>query len=342
MQKLHTGFQPAKRLKESFLRLNYREVSLDYRGLTCDPAIKPHLEIVPTRFLDGYHLALGSQTLDELVTRLDEEIESAFQGFAYEGAAMYLALMDFISPLKGRRVHEFLGGLGQTHDYIICIGIGFAIARIPWARRNAVGYALQYPPGYAALVLDGYGFHEGFFHSNQVIDRCERRSGLEGDPGRCFDVGLGRALWFVKGASPERLYDAIERFPLERRADLWVGLGLACAYAGSAYADMEAYTEALQRLKAYAGSYQHHLGLGVIFAAETRRKANNPTVWAERACETILHTSFAEGSQLGWETWCQLQAELRGRPHQEIAFQMYLQVCARIIEQLQAPDLRLL
>jgi hypothetical protein len=294
---LATGF------KHTFFRLDYKEVPLDRRGIVCDPAIKPHLEHVLTRFMDGYNMALASASQTELVARLDREIELNFQGFAYEGAAMFLALMDYLTPWKRNRVNEFLMGHGKSHDYIICIGIGFAVARIPWARRNAVSYAARYPAGFAGLVLDGFGFHDGFFHSARTIDRRERPKGLSGYPGRCFDAGIGRSLWFVMGASPERLHATIQRFSQDRQADLWAGLGLACTYAGSAYQDLNQYESVLKRLMEYAGPYRQQLGFGVACAAGTRLKANNPTAWTACACETILDMSYVDAGQLVNDTW---------------------------------------
>jgi hypothetical protein len=327
-------FDPITWGKRTLFRVPYQETSLDYQGFECDQTIKPHLEEILTRFLDGYHLALNSDSLAELAQRLDSEIALALRGFAYEGAGMSLAIMDYVTPWKQNRVQEFIAGHGKSHDYIICIGAGFAVARLPWTRRNAMHYARRYPPGLAALVLDGYGFHEGFFHSARVIDRCERPQSLTGYGGRCFDAGLGRALWFVKGASPERLRDALQHFTQERRADLWAGLGLACAYAGSAYPDLKQFTSVLERLMEYAGPYRRQLELGVVFAAATRCKGHNPTAWTTHACEVVLRLPYLESASLGLDMWNSITEEEQRCPEPDRSLLKHQLVNERVMRQL--------
>jgi hypothetical protein len=320
-------------LKERIFGLKYKQVFLN--GIECEPAVKSGLEEILVRFLDGYQLALESQNQVVLAQRLDSEIEPPLLGFAYEGAGMFLALMDFLTPWEQNRAKRFISGPGFSHDFIISVGAGFALARIPWARRNAIRYALRYPPGLASLVLDGYGFHEGFFHSSWVVDRCERPMGLAGYPGSCFDAGIGRAIWFVKGASPDRTKDTIENFPVGRQADLWAGLGLACAYAGSVYPALDQYESVLERLADYSGCFRSRLELGIVFAAGTQCKANNQTTWTTRACNTILGMSFADAARVALDTWNDVAAELKSRPADQIGFILYQRFTERVLVRLE-------
>lgn len=324
----------AHTIKQRVLYLGYREVPLQRRGIICDPAIKPQLELALRRFLDGYHLALASTTTADLARRLDAEIEPNFQGFAYEGAAMFLAIMDYLTPWQPSRVDAFLAEHGADHDYLISVGIGFAIARIPWARRSPLRYALRYPPGLAGLVLDGYGFHEGFFHSARTIRRGERPRGITGYAARCFDAGIGRSLWFVCGADPERLRDTIRRFDAARQPDLWAGVGLACTYAGSAYQDLAQYETILRRLVAHAGPHTPQLAFGVACAAGARIKAGNATAWTARACETILDLPAAEAGALVNDSWAAANAEVAGRPRGAVGLRVHQTVNERIIARL--------
>jgi hypothetical protein len=195
-------------------------------------------------------------------------------------------------------------------------------------------YARRYPPGLAALVLDGYGFHEGFFHSQRVIDRCQRPQSLTGYAGRCFDAGLGRALWFVKGASPERLRDAVQHFSQERRADLWTGIGLACAYAGNVYPDLGQFTSVLERLTEYARPYRRQLELGVVCAAATRYKGHNPTAWTTHACEVIVRLPYLQSACLCLDIWNSIREEDQGQPRQDMSLLKHQLVNEYIMRQL--------
>jgi enediyne biosynthesis protein E3 len=308
-----------------------------YPPLDCDPAVRPHLERILANFVDGYHLALASETTAQLVRRLDE-MEPDARGFAYEGAGMLLALMDLITPWKQDRVHTFLAGAANSHDYIVCIGVGFALARVPWSRCAPQRFARRYGAGYAALVLDGFGFHEGFFHAADCFDGQRRPAGLgklDGLAARCFDAGLGRALWFVRGASPERIRETILGFPDLRQGDLWAGLGLAAAYAGSAYPNLDFYAGVLRRLAEYAGPHQSRLKLGVVFAAETRRKGANPTPWTRVACEDLLNMPFEEAAHLGLAAWESACCDLNGRSGPQAVLQVHRLACDRVVARLE-------
>src|SRR5262245_60127955 len=85
------------------------------------------------------------------------------------------------------------------------------------------------------LAVDGYGFHEAYFHHPRRVTLGEGPRRLTGYERRAYDQGLGRGMWFVEGADVGRLSDTIRRFAESRRADLWGGAGLACAYAGGVY-----------------------------------------------------------------------------------------------------------
>ena len=122
---------------------------------------------------------------------------------------------------------------GDAHWYMMHVGAGWAVARLPWARRNFERAMRRYHPLYRWLMLDGYGFHEGFFYTERV--RSTRRMPprrLSHHAARVFDQGLGRSMWFSQGADPERIVRVIRALPVNRQADLWSGVGLAASYAG--------------------------------------------------------------------------------------------------------------
>ncbi len=123
------------------------------------------------------------------------------------------------------------------------VGIGWLLARLPGGiqgylrRLQQVGAKGLSPlqkldPLLGWLAIDGYGFHQGYFHWRKYIQGILPPKNLSGYSCRVFDQGLGRSLWFVKGANIHAIEEAIAQFQPQRRADLWSGIGLACGYAG--------------------------------------------------------------------------------------------------------------
>jgi hypothetical protein len=131
------------------------------------------------------------------------------------------------------------------------------------------------------LAIDGYGFHQGYFLWPESVERQRVPRLLSGYQRRVFDQGLGRSLWFVEGAEVERIATTIGRFDRARHADLWSGVGLACAYAG------EVDRPVLDRLRVLAGSHQPQLAQGVAFAAQARERAGNPAGHTHLACQVV-------------------------------------------------------
>lgn len=265
------------------LAMPLSEASFERRGFWWkDNAVRTHLECIGGSFLCGYNLALENPGGEALTTGLNQ-VEHEFRGFAYEGAAMALALLDQLAPWKQRRLQSFIDGPASSHIYMAYVGAGWSLARLPIRRKSSLA---RPHPLLRWLELDGYGFHEGFFHWPKYI-RDLRRPRLKGYAARAFDQGLGRSLWFVEGADVERIAAAVEKFPVTRRADLWSGVGLACGYAGGAD---RAGVETLRKL---ARSYQSQLAQGAAFAAKTRQLAGNVTSNTECVCNVLCGRSAA-------------------------------------------------
>jgi enediyne biosynthesis protein E3 len=112
------------------------------------------------------------------------------------------------------------------------VGAGWALARLPGCAGASIPLFPSSIPLARWLALDGYGFHQGYFYWPESVRRQAVPRGVNGYARRAFDQGLGRSLWFVEGAETAQIASAISAFPQARRADLWSGVGLACAYAG--------------------------------------------------------------------------------------------------------------
>jgi hypothetical protein len=266
------------RLRQHLLGISADEASFTYRGFTpTAPHRQQQLERLGRTFVVGYNAAIRLAEPDVIVPHLDAVAEER-RGFAFEGAAMGFALLDLVLPWPGQRFAGFLAGPASQHIYMAYVGAGWALARtspvLSW-RLGPLDPLLRW------LMYDGYGFHAGYFHHHDAIDRQRRPGALRGYARNVFDQGLGRAMWFAKGADIRAVAATALRFPEHRRADLWSGIGLAAAYAGG----LEA-TE-LAVLADAAGPYRGELCQGAAFAAKAREHAGNPAPHTELACRAF-------------------------------------------------------
>jgi hypothetical protein len=135
------------------------------------------------------------------------------------------------------------------------------------------------------LVVDGFGFHEGYFRPRAMIHgkRTPALSSLEAR--RAFDEGLGRALWFVECADGPRVAARISTFASARQQDLWAGVGLAATYAGGCN------TGTLQYLRNQSGEWVSLLAQGSAFAAKARQLAGLQAPHSDHACEILCGCS---------------------------------------------------
>lgn len=253
------------------------------------------LETVGRVFLTGYGHAAGSRRpLD--VEPLLEEVPVRFRGFAYEGAAMGFAVRDGL-PLGSRRgVAEFLTGRARSHDYMVHVGVGWALARVPRFRWPAVTANVT-DDLIRWLVHDGFGFHQAYFHPDEYVHEHYREPSFpwpaEGPSwyaDRAIDQGIGRALWFVGGTDPEVVANLIDKFPQERHSDLYSGAGLAATYAGGVDRGE------LELLWDRAGEHRPFVAQGSAFAAAARVKAGLVVPHNELATDVFCGLPVAEAS----------------------------------------------
>jgi enediyne biosynthesis protein E3 len=270
-------------LRARLIRIDSRETRFDVRGFApCPVHVRRRLEFHGERFAQGFNSAVAASSAEELDVRL-AAVDAAERGFAFEGAAMGLALLDLLVPVRARRLEPFLAGPARPHVYMAHVGAGWALARLrcrPWG-------GLPLDPLLRWLALDGYGFHEAFFHPRRTVRAGRRPRRLRGYELRAFDQGVGRALWFVDGADPDRIAATVATFARERRADLWSGVGLAAAYAGAVSHD------GLRRLAELACPFAAHAAQGAAFAASARLRAGNLVPHTESACTVLCGVGAA-------------------------------------------------
>jgi hypothetical protein len=186
------------------------------------------------------------------------------------------------------------------------VGAGWALARLrrrPW-RRLALDPLLRW------LAIDGYGFHSAFFgHRRVVRERIEPRQ-LHGYQRRAFDQGVGRGLWFIETANPERIAATIGTFDSPRRPDLWSGAALAAAYAGGVG------NRGYEQLAQLGDEYRPHLAQGVVFAAAARAQANNVIPQTETACQVICGIDASNAAALTEEALARVPRDGSGEAYE--------------------------
>ena len=283
-------------LIQRFLEIDRREVEFARRGFTCsNPEIQDRLENIGSLFLQGYNVALQRKDLMAIADRLDQ-IAPEGRGFAYEGAAMALALLDGLS-FQGDAFSRFVAGPGKQHIFMLHVGAGWAYARLPWKRRRIESVIRKLHPVLRWLVIDGYGFHEGYFHGKTEASSVDPAAHLSEQASHVFYQGLGRSLWFVKGADVRRIAECIAGFPSSYQGDAWSGVGLACAYAGCIS------LKEIEELRRRAGTFSAALAQGAAFAAKARLLAGNPAKHTDAACLSLCGIGAKQAATLCDETF---------------------------------------
>lgn len=289
------------RLRRVVMRIAEAECDPSRRGFRTDrPEVRERLFEIGRTFLAGYHAGLADPR-PEAVASAIESLPAGRRGFAWEGAGFALTLLDTLAPRPGRpgRLEQALAGPGGPHVYLVLVGTGWALARLP---KRIGRHLARFDRRLAWLALDGWGFHDGYFHHPRAIGQQRVPRRLAGYARRGYDQGLGRSLWFVEGADPERVAATIGRFAEARRGDLWAGVGLACAYAGGVE------REAVEWLARLAGGWVSDLAQGAAFAAQARQLASDPSPAAELACLALWGAGTAEVAAATVEVLAELEA----------------------------------
>ena len=184
-------------LRQRMFHIDAAEVTFSRRGFVPgSAAAQGHLEQIGTAFLSGYHAAID-QGLTTSLAQILSQTDAEYRGFAFEGAGMGLGLLDSFSLRRGTRWQRFVDGIGRPHRYVVHVGLGWVVARLPWLRSRPEPFIAHLHPLLKWLVMDGYGFHEGYFHWQNWSPESLQRPRFRGYASRAFDQGLGRCLWFV-------------------------------------------------------------------------------------------------------------------------------------------------
>lgn len=264
------------------------EAEFEANGFTAlDDAAQEQLEEVGRWFARGFRAAMAETDSDKLGPYL-QRVEPQYRGFAFEGAAVAFTVLDFLVPTASR-LRNLVQGPGAPHAWLLPVGYGWARTRL---KRMPKRPGELFDPLSGWLVVDGAGFHDGFYSPERYLDEAQPRSGLSGPAARVFDQGLGRALWFYRGGDPDRIVPTIENFPRARRADVWAGMSSAATYAGGVGED------ALNALRERAGEYEPEVAVGAILAIKTRLLGGDVVPHTELAAQTLVGTSVEDAAQI--------------------------------------------
>jgi hypothetical protein len=269
---------------------------LDVRGFhKKDPASQELLERIGGTFLVGYGHAVEAKSFADAATRL-EQIPTRFRGFAYEGAGMGFGVRDGLPLGPNRLAEEFIAGPGDPHNYMVYVGMGWAMARLPrfrWPKASRLDPLLRW------LLLDGYGFHQAYFKTQRYVREQYQdpkfpwpSGNLSGYANQAIDHGIGRAIWFICGSDPELATSTVDGFPSVRHPDLYAGLGLAATYAGGVT------EEELRTLWQRAGEHRAQVAVGSAFAAECRVRAGLIVPHTELATRVLCGTTPERAAQV--------------------------------------------
>jgi enediyne biosynthesis protein E2 len=278
--------------------------SFAVRGFRLDSPARPKLEESARQFSIGFEFAIEQKGNDAIAERL-ELLEAEYRGFAYEGAVMALSLRDVMSPMPGNKhVETFagVGGLGEHQIFMAYIGIGFAFARLPkflWRRALPDQSKLPEHPALNWMILDGYAFHQAFFHTDKWVHQQYvsprvpwKWKGSHDWVLRAMDHGIGRAMWFVNAGDVEHLNNMINGFAPARRSDLWSGAALAATYAGGV--DEDSLNEFVKK----SWEFRAEVAQGAVLALKQRVMANAVVAHTKMASQIFCNMPPEEAAEL--------------------------------------------
>ena len=238
--------------------------------MTTQERIIERIDLVQAIFRDVLVRPL-EDNLSELVTRL-EECDPEFLSLAYEAASYKIAVGKDLSIWK-----EFLLNYAKKHSVQVHIGLGWAAARMNTPIEELTEFVSSENIRY---VMDGSGFYYGTFKKRVAIENKQQYSNL-GEYGAYFDEGLGRSIWYSSQGNLDEIEKTIDSFPVNRKPNIWRGIGIAFTYAGGF--DLNTIIS----LKKNSGKFVEQVKAGVASVAKTRITAGTINDYTRLVCKEI-------------------------------------------------------
>jgi len=202
---------------------------------------------------------------------------------------MGLTLLDRRSPVEPSRLHQLQLGRWLRFMPLAYAGAGLGLAELGQA---VIPYVEDEQVLTAWFALDGYAFHLTLMAPNDHLEGQAVPAELSGPAAMVFDQGVARCMWFNAAAEPGAVGSMVGRFPAERQADLWSGVGLAATYAGGLD------PEGLAELRRLSGAYGAMLASGSAFASWLRVLGENEVPGNLTACQALTGMAIDEAAEL--------------------------------------------
>ena len=188
-------------------------------------------------FIMGYHeaLELHSSGLERVVDKVDP----SKIGFALEGAAMAMVILDELDRTGGNYFQLLFRDSSEYQQIIYLIGAGLASAKlakpIDWLPE-------ELDRSHLPAIYDGYGFYNSYFKppskgGNGLLLSFQKDNIY-------FNRGCGRALWFTHMGNISAIEGVIDGVSDSRKALLWNGVAIASAFTGNRIVEEKLYKAA--------------------------------------------------------------------------------------------------
>ena len=138
------------------------------------------------------------------------------------------------------------------------------------------------------MAFDGVGYYYGLFKGRLTLKSKQLPDEVEGENLQGFDQGLGRRLWYATKGNVDEVNALLQSFSPNRHADLFRGIGIACAYVGG---NEESDLKCLLKI---SGEHYKQLQTGVLLAAVSRIASNTVNTSINNACQIICNKTVNE------------------------------------------------
>ena len=221
------------------------------------------MALIQSIFIDSKEKGLSITNHSELNSILLKN-DAEFISIAYEAASMGIAINSIKSNNALADWHNFYQIFGLSHATQIHVGLGWALAEL---NLDINSYINELEPHYKYRVVDGFAYYHGKFKRRQAVRMQEIPENLNSFGIRAYNQGLGRSLWYLAQGEVEKLHRLIDIFPIERRFDMWRGVGVAVAYVGGVKPIV------IEELMKLSGNYLPAFKCGIAIAVQTKEKA---------------------------------------------------------------------
>lgn len=185
--------------------------------------MKPSLRSIK-EVLDRFY-SIGDLVASDLESSSPPSVDSfqrTYKGLCYESYSMHLA----DNELRHGGLNFWYAFEESTPEWFlpfVWIGAGWA-----FAKNNTSDVPKHFEDKFP--FVDGMGFYHGLFKGRSAVKKQEVPDFLNPSESDCFDVGIGRSLWYSLRGDVSRVGEHANAFLESRRERIWEGVGVASHY----------------------------------------------------------------------------------------------------------------